>query len=316
METAFSAAAISKKQAMKTSSRRRRLWDLPIQYHCPVIGVCFDIAEIRKTLAKATQYPAETTDYTWHTLAVGVCESRNPVSEQFNKILDQRYSQAIRKFSAIKTVEELRAKWGETCRSGTDIPATLWAVGTHPACNQDLDQIVLADIHMIQNQVGAGVRHDVQAMASLEQENRNLRTELESARSRIEQLRKNQASSSQALQQQISSLQLELESARSRIEQLRKNQASSSQALQQQISSLQLELVSATENNLRLQSQVEKFSASIPDYYERSDLLARFTESENRLRRMKENEKRLEGELARLRAFAISQPMQKKRSKH
>ena len=33
-----------------TSSRRRRLWEVPHKFHCPVIGVCFDVDELRAAL--------------------------------------------------------------------------------------------------------------------------------------------------------------------------------------------------------------------------------------------------------------------------
>ncbi len=82
------------------SSRRRRMWELPKKYHCPVIGVCFDVGELRRMISKELDYPPQTTDYVWHTIAVGVCTDRCRLSEQFNKVLDKRYQLMIRRFAA------------------------------------------------------------------------------------------------------------------------------------------------------------------------------------------------------------------------
>jgi hypothetical protein len=254
------------------TSRRRRLWELPAKYHCPLIGVCFDVAELRRMVGKALDYPPDTTDYVWHTIAVGVCDKRCPLSEQFNRLLDKRFALMIRRMAACKTAPELRAAWREVCRHGTEIPAGLWAACTHPACDRELEQEIQADIHMIQHQVGAGARIDLQAMKNLEAENRRLRQEAEAARKRCEQLRADHAGEAAGLNRRISALQADLSAQEASVE--------------------------------RLRGEMERLRAMLPDLDERVRLQARLRNTEERLSAARERETNLENEVARLRDFA------------
>ena len=261
----------AQRDAAKTS-RRRRLWELPCKYHCPLIGVCFDVAELRRMVGKALDYPPDTTDYVWHTIAVGVCDKRCPLSEQFNRVLDKRFALMIRRMAGCKTTQELRLAWREVCRSGTDIPAGLWAACTHPSCDRELEQEIQADIHMIQHQVGAGARMDLQAMKDLEAENRRLRQEAEAARKRCEQLRAEHAGDVAGFNRRLSALQADLSAQEASGE--------------------------------RLRGEMQRLRTMLPDLDERVRLLARLRNTEERLLAARERETNLENEVVRLRDFA------------
>lgn len=255
-----------------STMRRRRLWELPNKYHCPVIGVCFDVAELRRMINKYLKYPPETTDYMWHTIAVGVCDTRCPLSEQFGRILDRRYAQTIRKFAACKSADDLRASWREICRLGMEIPAGLWAASTHPLCSEELEQEIHSDIHMIQHQVGAGVRIDLKAMKALRDENEQLRIEQEAMRKRHE------------LQRAESLLAL--------------------QELTRRVAALQAELSARDAAARRVQRELDRLVAALPDLRERELLLVRLQDAESRLSAAREREQELEREVVRLRDLA------------
>lgn len=252
--------------------RRRRLWEISTKYHCPLIGVCFDVAELRRIVGKKLDYPADTTDYVWHTIAVGVCEQRCDLSEQFNRLLDRRYAVMIKRLSACKTADELRQAWREICRSGVDIPAGLWAASTHPACDKDLEQEVQADIHMIQHQVGVGARVDLRAMRELEEENRKLRQENTTLRQRHDQMRAAHADEVRQFNQRIGGLQAELSANQAEVR--------------------------------RQQGELTQLRASMPDLGERQSLQLRLQETKDELLQTRERETRLLGELNRLQDFA------------
>ena len=260
-------------QPLGKTSRRRRLWELSHKYHCPLIGVCFDVTELRKTIGKVLRYPADTTDYVWHTIAVGVCDTRCPLSEQFNRILDQRFAPVIRRMAGYKTANEVRSAWREACRQGVGIPAALWAASTHPACSDELEQEIHADIHMIQHQVGAGARLDLEAMQRLQAENTRLKDEILASRKRQEQQRVDHVRASQELAQRVVALQTEL-SAR---------EAATS----------------------RLQSLLDHLQAAMPDLDDRQKLASRLLVLEASNMAAREREKCLEREVARLRDFAV-----------
>ena len=80
----------------RAGSRRRKLWDIPHKFHCPVIGVCFGVDELRGLMAKNMQFPRDTSDFVLHTTAVGACETRTPLAESLHKQLEKRFARCGR----------------------------------------------------------------------------------------------------------------------------------------------------------------------------------------------------------------------------
>ncbi len=191
-------------------SRRRKLWEIPHKFHCPVIGTCFEVAELRSLMKKVMHFPTDTTDFVLHTTAVGSCEARSRLAELLQKQLEKRYQPAVRRFAAAKEVSALRKLWREATASGIEIPAALWATWTHPACDATLEHEVYGDIHMIQHQVGTGTRADLKTLKSLKAENLSLRQQLEKARQENESLRQEKSCETQALGQRVIELRAEL----------------------------------------------------------------------------------------------------------
>ncbi len=191
-------------------SRRRKLWEVSHKFHCPIIGTCFDVAELRALMKKVMHFTHDTTDFVLHTTAVGACESRGQLSELLQKQLEKRFHQTIRRFAAAKDTATLQALWQEATSSGSEIPAALWATWSHPACDSTLEHAVYGDIHMIQHQIGTGTRADLRTLKALKNENRELRQQLDKARQENESLRAEKSSETQALGQRIIDLRAEL----------------------------------------------------------------------------------------------------------
>ena len=66
-------------------SRRRKLWEVSHKFHCPVVGVCFEVDHLRAMMAKVMHFPRNTTDFVLHTTAVGACETRTRLAELLQK---------------------------------------------------------------------------------------------------------------------------------------------------------------------------------------------------------------------------------------
>lgn len=197
-------------QDAPTSSRRRKLWEIAHKFHCPVIGTCFDVTELRSLMKKVMHFPADTTDFVLHTTAVGNCEVRSKLAEVLHKQLEKRYHATIRRFAGAKDSDALRKLWREATASGSEIPAALWATWTHPACDSTLAHEVYGDIHMIQHQVGTGTRADLKTLKSLQAENRQLKQQLAKARQENESLRQGKSIETQTLGQRVIDLRAEL----------------------------------------------------------------------------------------------------------
>ncbi len=168
-------------------SRRRRLWELPSQALCPVIGACLPLAVLRKRVGKALGGEALVQDYELHCGAIHECKQRGRIAELLHRELDQRYAIAVRQAARLKTTVQLRDAWRQAA-SGAEVAGALWATLSHPRCDALLQDEVLQDIHMIQHQVGSSHRADLQRIQALTHENGVLGAELGRAQQRSTQL--------------------------------------------------------------------------------------------------------------------------------
>lgn len=191
-------------------SRRRKLWEIPHKFHCPVIGVCFGVEELRTLMSRVMHFPRETTDFVLHTTAVGACEERSQLADILHKHLEKRFQLTVRRFAGARDSAGLAVLWHEETRRGSEIPAALWACWTHPACDARLEQEIYGDIHMIQHQIGSGTRADLATLKSLRAENAELRRQLDAARHESEAMRTEKSRETQALGQRIVELRADL----------------------------------------------------------------------------------------------------------
>lgn len=191
-------------------SRRRKLWEIAHKFHCPVIGVCFDVDELRGLMTKVMHFPRDTSDFVLHTTAVGACEERSRLAELLHKHLERRFQLNIRRFSVARDSDALGILWREAVASGSEIPAALWSCWTHPACDAKLEQAIYGDIHMIQHQVGSGTRADLNTLKALRNDNAQLRLQLDAARRENEAMRTEKSRATQALGERIAELRVDL----------------------------------------------------------------------------------------------------------
>lgn len=166
-------------------SRRRRLWDLDSATHCPLLGVCLPIDGLRRLIAKVQPAHRDDDDYRLHCLAVAECKRRGGLSEAMHKALEARFVLAVRQLAVLRSTQALAEAWRER-RDDERMPGALWATLTHPRCDTALEDQVLADVHMLQHQLGAAQRVDRARFEALQAENTALRAEAEGLRRRAQ----------------------------------------------------------------------------------------------------------------------------------
>lgn len=164
-------------EATPVGSRRRRIWDLTHECHCPVIGVCIPLTTLRRIVNKAMNGQAIAEDYEIHVGAIAECGRRNRLSEAIQQELEQRYARTIQEFRAAKTVEAVTRLWLAAIDKG-DVAGAFWAALTHPRCDADLQDGLCRDMHMLQHQAGASVRIDIARFNALVEQNKLLTREL------------------------------------------------------------------------------------------------------------------------------------------
>ena len=171
----------------RLGSRRRRLWELSRESHCPVIGVCLPLPLLRKLVGKALSQTAPLGDYDLHVGAVNACTRRNRLSDLLQEELDRRYATVIRRYKAAKTSEALESLWQEAVDEG-DVAGPFWATLTHPRCTPVLELALCREMHMLQHQAGATTRVERSRFEALMQENAALLRELGKVQERCTRL--------------------------------------------------------------------------------------------------------------------------------
>lgn len=161
----------------RTGSRRTRLWEMEHKCHCPIVGVCFDMGEMRKLVGKVMQVPGRPSDFEIHTTAVHECSAHTPLARLLQKELDKKYALQVQQARSVREVDGLHAIWRKAVAAG-DIAGALWAILSHAACTDELVHAIYSDVHMLQHQVGAGNRIEQRTLLGLRNENAALGREL------------------------------------------------------------------------------------------------------------------------------------------
>ena len=174
-----------------TGSRRRRIWELGEHAHCPVVGVCLPIRALRRLVDKVVGGTAVGDDYELHCGVIAECKQRGPMAEAMQRELERRYALALRQAARAKSAGTLSTGWREVL-AGDDVAGALWATLTHARCDAALEERVLRDIHMLQHQVGAANRADLQRLHEAMDENAVLARELAAAQQRSTSLTQQQ----------------------------------------------------------------------------------------------------------------------------
>lgn len=185
-------------------SRRRRLWEFENHAFCPVIGVCLPMGALRRLVNKVLGGNTVALDYDLHCGVITECKQRSALSKAVQRELDQRFVLPLRQSALCKTTEAL-AVWWKT-QADLELGGALWATLTHARCTPELENQVLAEVHMMQHQVGVARRVDVLRFEALLDENTTLTRELALAQQRCTRLAEEQA---RALgEQQVQMMQL------------------------------------------------------------------------------------------------------------
>lgn len=202
------ATVLSSTPPVSNGSRRRRLWELDDHAHCPVMGVCMPMAALRRLVDKTLGGQAVADDYDLHCGVVADCKLRTKLAEALQRELDRRYALALRQAAKLKTTEALVAWWAQ--QSQEDLAGALWATLSHARCTPALTHHVLGRVHMIQHQVGAAQRADLQRFEALIDENAVLTRALGQAQGRHTSLSEEMARRTEAQQGEMLRLRAEL----------------------------------------------------------------------------------------------------------
>ncbi|MEW5968102.1 MAG: DUF2325 domain-containing protein [Pseudomonadota bacterium] len=150
-------------------ARRRKLWELEEKLHCPVIGTCISLDELKKVARKEGFSGRGFDAYRLHVEAVSASCTRNSASEMMHKLLERKFARWIKLFDQAKSDAAVCSLWQEHLAHG-QVAGPMWAALTHKAASQETVDKVYGDMHMLSHQVGAGLAADARRLEYLEHE--------------------------------------------------------------------------------------------------------------------------------------------------
>jgi hypothetical protein len=130
---------------------RRKLWELPTQHHCTLLGAAFEPRELRQLFRRGPYADWEkASDYALHSSAVHYAKQRCEVAERMHRLLEERFGAAVAHSRAAANARELVERWRAWALSD-DAVAAYWAALTHPACDDRVDELLAQQMHMLQH---------------------------------------------------------------------------------------------------------------------------------------------------------------------
>lgn len=234
--------------------RRRKLWELDDKHHCPVIGSCLNLEELKKIARKDGFSGRQFDAYRLHVEAVSLSCSRNAAAESMHKLLERKYALVIKRFERAKSDAEVVSLWRECLERG-EVAGPMWAVLTHKAASPETRKRVYGDVHMLSHQIGAGQAADLRRLEWLQRQ----RGELLEENTRLRDEQQRQTEQLVAMRQELAAEQAQsahLEPLLQRVRELESGQAMV--ALGRQLMLSQAQAARAREAEQRILALEEK----------------------------------------------------------
>lgn len=135
-------------------TRRIKLWELDHRFHCPVIGTCLTMDELRRLARKADiTVGAKMSDYELHHSFVQVVGNAVFAAHATHKWLDRKFAAVIKRFSACRDAGALGSLWDQATAQG-EVAGAFWAMITNPLTDATLQQRVYGEVHMLSHLAG------------------------------------------------------------------------------------------------------------------------------------------------------------------
>jgi hypothetical protein len=188
-----------------SASERRRLWELDLECHGPLVGSCWTATELRRLADRLFAGRSSLNDFALHAAVVEQCATRNKLSLALQRDLDQRAADMLRRAAAAGSVQDLAALWQGALRDG-EIGAALWAAWTDPRCDEALRTRIHQDLYLLQHGRVAALRSDAAERTACLAEQQALRAEALRLQQRQARWRSEALAERDALQAQLALL--------------------------------------------------------------------------------------------------------------
>ncbi|MBT3059700.1 MAG: DUF2325 domain-containing protein [Candidatus Thiodiazotropha sp.] len=162
------------RQIFRSNRRRRKLWELEDRHHCPVIGTCLNIDDLKRVVRQSgVKMESNASDFDYHVTLAHAAGDKTRVTKNLQKMLDKRFNRHIKKLSKVNCEGALAAHW-EQALADDEIPGMFWALVTHPATTKTLSNRVYGEVHMLSHLSGRSHRKALARIPLLEAERDSL----------------------------------------------------------------------------------------------------------------------------------------------
>jgi hypothetical protein len=143
------------------------IWQQWDAVHCSIIGTCLTTSDLLGIARRLRlEFAERTTEYDVHGYFVQNSTTDGPIARAVQKLLDDRYAGALRRFARLNTAEEMAQFWDDNWQRG-EIAAAYWALMSSSAVPEELRGHAFGEVHMLSHLCGAHVRQQAGEFAAL-----------------------------------------------------------------------------------------------------------------------------------------------------
>ncbi|WP_286192195.1 DUF2325 domain-containing protein [Roseomonas genomospecies 6] len=142
-------------------AKRRKLWTIPTEYHCSLVGTCLSSEDVAWLCRRLKLVPtADARPYDIHRYFVEKSAEDGPEARLMHKRLDETFAPAVKRFARETTEEGWMALWTAAVASG-NVAAAYWGVLSHGAMPDAVRVRAFADVHMLSHLMGGESRRQL-----------------------------------------------------------------------------------------------------------------------------------------------------------
>ena len=184
VELTPAASQTARRTGSERPGRRLKIWEIPANWLCSVIGTCLTPADIQQILKRsAIRLREGAYDYEIHGYVVGEARDDGRVGREINKMLDRKYSATLRKVADEPDEARLAALWDELCTRGL-VAGAYWAFISQAHVPEWLKTHAFGEVHMLSHFMGGFNRQSAKELWLAEREVAQLADKLASHRRR------------------------------------------------------------------------------------------------------------------------------------
>jgi hypothetical protein len=184
VELTPAASQTARRTGSERPGRRLKIWEIPANWLCSVIGTCLTPADIQQILKRsAIRFRDEAYAYEVHRYVVGEAREDGRVGREINKMLDGKYGATLRKVADEPDEARLAALWDELCTRGL-VAGAYWAFISQAHVPEWLKTHAFGEVHMLSHFMGGFNRQSAKELWLAEREVGQLGDKLASHRRR------------------------------------------------------------------------------------------------------------------------------------